>query len=64
MSETPDVPIEQESSAISFDLGGLELDIEGTLEKLKGNSEALSQLHNMLSDALEKCSEAMAELEG
>jgi len=47
-----------------FDLGGLKLDIEGTLEKLKGDSEALSQLHNMLSDALEKCSKAMAELEG
>jgi hypothetical protein len=44
MSETPDIPVEQESSAISFDLGGLELDIEGTLEKLKGDSEALAEL--------------------
>jgi hypothetical protein len=64
VSETPNIPVEQESSAISLDLGGQELDIEGTLEKFKGDSEALSQLHNMLSDALEKCSEAMAELEG
>ncbi len=53
MSETPNIPVEQESSAISLDLGGQELDIEGTLEKFKGDSEALSQLHNMLSDALD-----------
>lgn len=63
MSETPNIPVEQESSAIRFDLGGLKLDLEGTLEKLKGDSEALSQLHDMLSDGLKKCSIAMAELE-
>jgi hypothetical protein len=64
MSETPDIPVEQESAAIEFDLGGLRLDLEGTLEKVKRDSEALAQLHDMLSDALEKCSKAMAELEG
>lgn len=64
MSETPDIPVEQESSAIRFDLGNLELDLEGTLERVKGDSEALSQFRDMLSDALEKCALAMAELEG
>jgi hypothetical protein len=63
MSYTPDIPVEQESSAIKFDLGGLRLDIEGTLEKLKGDSEALGQLHDILLDALEKCSQAKAELD-
>ncbi len=41
MSKTPGIPVEQESSAMKFDLGGLKLNLEGTLDKLKGDSEAL-----------------------
>ncbi len=63
MSETPDIPVEQESSAIKFDLGNLKLELEGTLERVKGDSEALNQFRGMLSDALEKSSQAVAELE-
>lgn len=64
MSETPEIPIEQvKNSAIKFDLCNLKLELDGTLEKLKGEAEALSQLQELLSDTLEKCSIAMAELE-
>lgn len=64
MSETPEIPIEQvKDSAIKFDLCNLKLELDGTLEKLKGDSQALSQLHQLLSDTLEKCSIAMAQSE-
>ena len=64
MSEIPEIPVEQvKDSAIKFDLCNLRLELDGTLEKLKGDSEALNQLRELLSDTLEKCSMAMAELE-
>jgi len=64
MSEIPEIPIEElKESAAEFEIGNLKLDLDGTLEKLKGNSEALSRLHALLSDALEKCSQAITEQE-
>ncbi len=64
MSQTPEIPLEQvKESAVKFDLGNLELELDGMLDKLKGDSEALSQLHKILSDALEKCAQAITELE-
>ncbi len=64
MSEIPEISIEQvKDSAIKFDLCNLKLELDGTLEKLKGDQEALSQLHELLSDTVEKCSMAMGELE-
>ena len=64
MSETPEIPLEEvKESAIKFDLCNLQLELDGTLEKLKGDPEALSQLHELLSRSLEKCSMAMDELE-
>lgn len=49
------------ASAVKFDLGNLQLEIEGMLENLKGDSDALAQLHELLAEALEKCSQAMTE---
>ena len=64
MSEIPEIPVEQvKESAIKFDLCNLRLELNGTLEKLKREPEALSQLHELLSNTLEKCSLAMDELE-
>lgn len=64
MSEIPEIPIEQvKESAVKFDLANLKLELNRMLENLQGNSEALSQLHELLSDTLEKCSQAMAESE-
>lgn len=64
MSETPNIPIEEvKESAVKFDLANLKLELDGLLENLKGDSQALSQLHGLLSDSLEKCSQGMAELE-
>ena len=64
MSEIPEIPLEQvKESAIKFDLCNLRLELDGTLEKLKREPEALSQLYELLSQALEKCSMAMNELE-
>ena len=62
MSETPEIPIEQvKNSAIQFDLCNLKLEINGTLERLKGDSDALLQLHQVLTETLEKCSQVIAE---
>jgi hypothetical protein len=64
MSEIPEISIEElKESAAEFELGNLQLELEGTLERLKGNSEALKQLHALLSDALENCSQAITEQE-
>jgi hypothetical protein len=64
MSEIPEIPIEElKESAADFELGNVKLELQGTLERLKGNSEALSQLHALLSDALEQCSQALSEQE-
>jgi hypothetical protein len=41
----------------------LKLELDGTLQRLKGESQALSELQTLLSDALEKCSLARAELD-
>ena len=64
MSEIPEIPIEElKESAADFELGNLKLELQGTLERLKENSEALSQLHALLLDALEQCSQALSEQE-
>jgi hypothetical protein len=62
MSQTPEIPIEQvKDSAVKFDLCNLRLELNGMLEKLKGDSDALGQLRELLSDTLEKCSQAITE---
>ncbi len=62
MSELPEIPIEQvKNSAIEFDLCNLKLEINGTLERLKGDSDALHQLHQLLAETLERCSQTIAE---
>ena len=64
MSETPEIPIDElKESATDFELGNLKLELTGTLERLKGDSEALSQLHALLSDTLEQCAQALSEQE-
>ena len=63
MSESPEILIEEvKDSAIKFDLGNLKLELDGTLEKLKGDSDALGQFQALLEDALDKCSQAIAEI--
>lgn len=54
---------EVKASAIKFDLCNLKLELNGMLEKLKGNSVALRQFHELLSDALENCSQALGEID-
>jgi hypothetical protein len=61
VSKIPDEEVK--SSAIKFDLYNLKLELDGMLEKLKGNSVALRQFHELLSDALENCSQAIAEID-
>jgi hypothetical protein len=64
MSEIPNIPIEQvKDSTVKFELANLKLELDGTLQRLKGESQALSELQTLLSDALEKCSLARAELD-
>jgi hypothetical protein len=53
---------EVKTSAIKFDLGNLKLELDGMLEKLKGDSEALGWFRELLCEALEECSQAMAEI--
>ena len=54
---------EVKSSAIKFDLCNLKLELDGMLEKLEGDAVALREFHNLLSDALENCSQALAEID-
>lgn len=61
VSEMPDEEIKV--SAIKFDLGNLKLELDGMLEKLKGDSEALEEYRGLLSNALEKCFQAIAEID-
>ncbi len=64
MSETPEISIDElKESTADFELGNLRLELQGTLERLKGDSDALSQLHALLSDTLEQCSHALSEHE-
>jgi hypothetical protein len=64
VSEIPEIPIEEvKESAVKFDLCNLRLEIDGLLENFKRDSEALDELHQLLSDAVAKCSQAMGELE-
>lgn len=64
MNKNLEIPIEQlEESAVKFDLANLKLEIDGLLTRLKGNSEALIQLHELITEASQKCYQAMAELE-
>ncbi|HEY9634680.1 MAG TPA: hypothetical protein V6D14_14860 [Coleofasciculaceae cyanobacterium] len=64
MSEIPEIPLEEiKDSAVKFDLANLRLEIGGMLKNLERNSDALDQLHELLLDAVEKCSQAIAELE-
>jgi uncharacterized protein involved in exopolysaccharide biosynthesis len=64
MCENLEVPLEQvKESAVKFDLANLKLEIDGLLTRLKGNSEALHWLSEMLSEASQECSEAISELE-
>lgn len=52
------------TSADKFDLASLKVEIDGALETLKKDPEALSGLHLLLSDALKDCEQAMAKSEG
>lgn len=61
MSNIPDEEVK--TSAIKFDLCNLKLELDGMLEKLEGDSEALGEFRALLSDALEKCSQAMAVID-
>jgi hypothetical protein len=64
MNKNLEMPIEQlEESTIKFDLANLRLEFDGLLARLKGNSDALIQLHELITEASQKCYEAMAELE-
>lgn len=64
MSEIPEIPIDElKESAADFELGNLRLELKGTLERLKENSDALRQLHALLSDTLEQCAQALSEQE-
>ncbi len=64
MNKNLEIPIEQfEESVVKFDLGNLKLELDGMLERLRGNPQALIQLHELITEASQKCYQAMAELE-
>ncbi len=61
MSEIPDEEVK--TSSIKFDLCNLKLELDGMLEKLKGDSEALGWFRELLSEALDKSSQAIADID-
>jgi hypothetical protein len=51
------------SAVKKFDLANLELELGGLLDKLTGDLDALSCFHDILSNALLNCKQAIAQAE-
>jgi Mg2+ and Co2+ transporter CorA len=55
------IPDQPEPAAVKFDLANLKIELNDLQDKLKGNLESLEHFREILSDALENCSQALAE---